>query len=95
MNIVRITAAPEVLRSLYGIDGLELVTSQGPGPEGGVPVVSGYATDQAIRRVRARGAQVDVLLDAETRLGRLERVSAEVRRPRSPRRRPRSPGRGA
>lgn len=82
MNIVRVTASPDVLRGLYDIDGLELVTSKGPGPEGGMPVASGYATDEAIGQARARGARVDVLLDAETRLARLQRVAAEARRPR-------------
>jgi len=83
MNIVRITASPEVLRGLYDIAGLELVTSGEAGPEGGLPTVSGYATDEAVSRVRARGARVDVLLDAETRLARLRRVAAEARRSRS------------
>jgi hypothetical protein len=83
MNIVRVTASPEVLRGLHDIDGLELITSEGPGPEGGIPVVSGYATDEAISQLRGRGARVDVLLDAATRLARLQRVAADARRSRT------------
>ncbi len=78
MNIVRVTAAPDVIRALDDVEGLELIAAKEPGPDG-LPVVSGYATDEAITRARALGAQVGVLLDAETRLARLQRAADAAR----------------
>ena len=78
MNIVRVTASSELLRELRGIDGLEIggrLTEVG----GGVWTTSAYATDEAISAARDRGAHVDVLLDADTRLAQLRRVAEEAR----------------
>ena len=78
MNIVRVTAPSEVLRELRGVDGMEMggrLTDEGAG----VWAISAYATDEAISVARDRGASVDVLLDAETRLAQLRRVAEEAR----------------
>ena len=78
MNIVRVTAPSELLRELRGVDGLEMggrLTEVG----GGVWTTSAYATDEAISAARDRGAHVDVLLDAETRLAQLRGVAEEAR----------------
>jgi hypothetical protein len=83
VNIVRVTASSELLRELRGVDGLEIggrLTEVG----GGVWTTSAYATDEAISVARDRGAHVDVLLDAETRLAQLRRVAAEARASRPP-----------
>jgi hypothetical protein len=67
-----------MLRELRVVDGMEFggrLTEVG----GGVWTTSAYATDEAISAARDRGAHVDVMLDAETRLAQLRRVAAQAR----------------
>jgi hypothetical protein len=78
VNIIRVTASSELLRELRGVDGMEFgggLIEEG----GGVWTTSAYATDEAISAARDRGAHVDVLLDAQTRLAQLRRVAARAR----------------
>lgn len=87
MNIVRVKATSDVLRALHDIDGFELVggglTKADPDPEAedqeDVWVVSAYATDEAIGQARARGADVEVVLDSDTRLAQLNEVAERAR----------------
>lgn len=77
MNIVRVTASSDVLRTLRGIDGFKMAGS--PTEEGGgVWTTAAYATDDAISLLRDRGIHVEVVLDAQTRLAQLNRVAAEA-----------------
>jgi len=78
VNIVRVTASSDVLRGLHDIDGLLLAGSVKEAG-GGAWTASGYATDAAIAVVRDRGADVDILLDAQTRMAQLNRVAAQAR----------------
>lgn len=78
MNIVRVTASSELLLALRDVDGLE-IGGRFSEVGGGVWTISAYATDEAISAARARGARVDVMLDAEARLAQLRRVAAEAR----------------
>lgn len=78
MNIVRVTASSDVLRGLHDIDGFQMAGSVKEAG-GGAWTTSAYATDEAIAVVRDRGAHVDVLLDAQTRLAQLHREAAEAR----------------
>jgi hypothetical protein len=85
VNIVRVTATSDVLRTLRDIDGFEMagggLTKAEPEAEGqdDVWVTSAYATDEAIAQARARGADVVVVLDAQTRLAQLNRVAEQAR----------------
>lgn len=85
MNIVRVTATSEVLRALRDIHGFEMtgggLTRAEPESEGQPDtwITSAYATDDAIAQARARGAQVEVVLDAQTRLADLNRVAEQAR----------------
>ena len=85
MNIVRVTATSDVLRTLRDIDGFEMVggglIKAEPGAEGeqDVWISSAYATDEAIEEARRRGALVEVVLDAETRMAQLNRVAEQAR----------------
>lgn len=80
VNIVRVTATSEVLRSLRDIDGFEMA---GGGlikaEDQEAWITSAYATDDAIAQARARGAQIEVMLDAETRLAQLNQVAEQAR----------------
>ena len=85
MNIVRVTATSDVLRTLHDIDGFELVGGGLPKVEPetedqeDVWIVSAYATDEAIGQARARGADVEVVLDSDTRLAQLNEVAERAR----------------
>ncbi len=85
MNIVRVTATSDVLRTLHDIDGFELVggglikaEAEAENQED-VWVVSAYATDEAIGQARARGADIAVALDSDTRLAQLNEVAERAR----------------
>lgn len=85
MNIVRVAATSDVLRTMHDIDGFELVgggiAKAEPETEGqeDVWVVSANATDEAIEQARARGADVAVVLDSDTRLTQLNEVAEWAR----------------
>jgi len=85
MNIIRVTATSDVLRTLSDIRGFEMtgggLTTAEPESEGQPDtwITSAYATDEAITQARARGAQVEVVLDARARLADLSRVAEQAR----------------
>jgi hypothetical protein len=83
MNLVRITAPTDTLRALHDIDGLD--TARGSLREAGENqwTLSGYATDDAVVEIRARGATVDILqTDAEIQpyLDQVAQVAEEAAR---------------
>ncbi|HLK01618.1 MAG TPA: hypothetical protein VKU39_17175 [Streptosporangiaceae bacterium] len=75
------TATSDVLRTLHDIGGFETFGGGLTEAEGQEDVwtSSAYATDEAIAQVRARGARVEVVLDADTRLAQLNREAEQAR----------------
>lgn len=83
MNIVQVTAPSEVLGTLHGIDGFEMVGGglrrAHPDADDDVWITAAYATDDAIAQARAAGAQVVILTDSASRLARLNEVAERAR----------------
>ncbi len=79
MHLIRITASSEVLSGLTDVPELNVVKSSVDEVGGGQFSVGAYASDAAIQEIGRRGARVEVLLDADTRMAQLSRVAEEAR----------------
>lgn len=85
MGLIQLEGSAEVLRGLSDIEGLTLMRATIEQRGEDLWRVGGYATDEAVETLRARGASVQVVMTTDEMLDAHRQVQADIRKGREAR----------